>query len=180
MGCHSVLQRIFPTQGLNLGLPHCRQILYCLSHQGSPLKYVKELVNSEGLTYRKCYESDMEELSVNLEPDRPGFKSQLSQFVLVVWPATSNLTTLILSLLTFQTGMPLHTWVSLKVCSGYFPCPFLPAPIPSLLFSVPLVSHHCDCIIQAFVASWVGQEEALMVIGKKLAFLCSLLLQCKE
>ena len=45
---------------------------------------MKELVNSEGLTYRKCYESDMEELSVNLEPDRPGFKSQLSQFVLVV------------------------------------------------------------------------------------------------
>ena len=27
---------IFPTQGSNLGLPHCRQMLYCLSHQGSP------------------------------------------------------------------------------------------------------------------------------------------------
>ena len=27
---------IFPTQGLNLGLPYCRQILYSLSHQGSP------------------------------------------------------------------------------------------------------------------------------------------------
>ena len=25
----------FPTQGLNPGLPHCRQMLYCLSHQGS-------------------------------------------------------------------------------------------------------------------------------------------------
>ena len=24
------------SQGLNLGLPHCRQMLYCLSHQGSP------------------------------------------------------------------------------------------------------------------------------------------------
>ena len=32
--CHSLLQGIFPTQGLNLGLPHCRQILYHLSHQG--------------------------------------------------------------------------------------------------------------------------------------------------
>ncbi|XP_055294731.1 ras-related protein Rab-9A isoform X2 [Moschus berezovskii] len=31
---------IFPTQGLNPGLPHCRQTLYPLSHQGSPkLKY---------------------------------------------------------------------------------------------------------------------------------------------
>ena len=28
---------IFPTQGLNPGLPHCRWILYCLSHPGSPL-----------------------------------------------------------------------------------------------------------------------------------------------
>ena len=36
VGSHSLLQRLFPTQGLNLGLSHCRQILYCLSHQGSP------------------------------------------------------------------------------------------------------------------------------------------------
>ena len=34
VGCHSVLQGIFPTQGWNPGLPHCRQILYCLGHQG--------------------------------------------------------------------------------------------------------------------------------------------------
>ena len=35
VGCHFLLQRIFPTQGSNLGLPHCRQTLYCLTHQGS-------------------------------------------------------------------------------------------------------------------------------------------------
>ena len=35
VGCHFLLQRIFPTQGLNLGLPHCRQMLYHLRHQGS-------------------------------------------------------------------------------------------------------------------------------------------------
>ena len=35
-GCHFFLHRIFPTQGLNLGLPHCRQIIYHLSHQGGP------------------------------------------------------------------------------------------------------------------------------------------------
>ena len=29
----SLLQGIFPTQGSNPGLPHCRQILYCLSHR---------------------------------------------------------------------------------------------------------------------------------------------------
>ena len=36
VGCHALLQRIFPTQGLNPSLPYCRQILYCLRHQGSP------------------------------------------------------------------------------------------------------------------------------------------------
>ena len=35
MGCHFLLQGVFLTQGLNLGLLHCRQMLYCLSHQGS-------------------------------------------------------------------------------------------------------------------------------------------------
>ena len=34
VGCHALLQGIFPTQGSNSGLPHCRQILYYLSHQG--------------------------------------------------------------------------------------------------------------------------------------------------
>ena len=36
VGCHALLQGTSPTQGMNLGLPHCRQILYRLSHQGSP------------------------------------------------------------------------------------------------------------------------------------------------
>ena len=35
VGSHSFLQVIFPTQGLNSGFLHCRQILYCLSHYGS-------------------------------------------------------------------------------------------------------------------------------------------------
>ena len=34
--CHALLQGIFPTQGSNPSLPHCGQILYRLSHQGSP------------------------------------------------------------------------------------------------------------------------------------------------
>ena len=35
VGSLSLLQGIFPNQGLNPGLPHCRQILYQLSHKGS-------------------------------------------------------------------------------------------------------------------------------------------------
>ena len=42
---------IFLTQGLNPGLPHCRQILYQLSHQESPLMFLKHgnnlLLNQE-------------------------------------------------------------------------------------------------------------------------------------
>ena len=37
VGSHSLLQGIFLTQGLDLGLLHCRRILYCLSHHGGPV-----------------------------------------------------------------------------------------------------------------------------------------------
>ena len=36
LGFPFLLQGIFPTKGLNLDLLHCRQVLYHLSHQGSP------------------------------------------------------------------------------------------------------------------------------------------------
>ena len=35
VGSHSLLQGTFPRQGSNLGLLHCRQIVYCLNHQKS-------------------------------------------------------------------------------------------------------------------------------------------------
>jgi len=45
VGSCSLLPGIFPTQRSNSGLPHCRQILYQLSHQGSPriLEWVASL-----------------------------------------------------------------------------------------------------------------------------------------
>ena len=36
VGCHTLLQRIFPTQGSNSGLLHCSWIFYHLGHQVSP------------------------------------------------------------------------------------------------------------------------------------------------
>ena len=42
MGCHALLQGSLPSQGLNPGLLHCRQILNHLSHQGSPSRKFKE------------------------------------------------------------------------------------------------------------------------------------------
>ena len=44
VGSLSLLQGIFPTQGSNPGLLHCRQILYQLSHKGSP-RYQKQAPN---------------------------------------------------------------------------------------------------------------------------------------
>ena len=44
VGCHFLLQGIFPSEGLNPCLLQCRWILYCLSHQVSPfLGYMKVL-----------------------------------------------------------------------------------------------------------------------------------------
>ena len=44
MGCHFLLQEIFSTQGLKPGLPHCRQTLYRLSHQGSGTEIITFLL----------------------------------------------------------------------------------------------------------------------------------------
>jgi len=45
VGCHFLLQRIFLTQGLSPGLPHCRQMLYRLSHKGiEDLKITKKIL----------------------------------------------------------------------------------------------------------------------------------------
>ena len=46
VGCQFLLQGIFPTQGLNPGLPHCTLILYHLSHQGTPQIYLFGSVGS--------------------------------------------------------------------------------------------------------------------------------------
>ena len=44
VGWHFLLQGIFPIQGSNPGLPHCRQTLYHLSHQGSPRDLFKSCI----------------------------------------------------------------------------------------------------------------------------------------
>ena len=55
MGCHFFFQGIFLTQGSNLGLLHYRQILHCLSHQGSPSLVVRKHQNSDILVRLFCW-----------------------------------------------------------------------------------------------------------------------------
>ena len=51
VGWHSLVQKIFLIQGLNPGLLHCRQILYCLSHQKSPYIYISKIQFLTGNLY---------------------------------------------------------------------------------------------------------------------------------
>ena len=64
MGCHFLLQGVFPTQGSDPGLLHCRWILYQLSHEGSPshpfgchvalgLSSVINIADSHGYLWRR-------------------------------------------------------------------------------------------------------------------------------
>ena len=59
LGCYAFLQGIFPTQALNPGLPHCRQILYHLRNQGSSCLHWEHTkmakARSFSLEHRKGY-----------------------------------------------------------------------------------------------------------------------------
>ena len=70
MGNHSLLQDIFPTQGSNLRLQHCRQILYCLSHHGRDIRELRSKIEKKG------------EGLWGLE--RPGFKSYFPHCLLLL------------------------------------------------------------------------------------------------
>ena len=52
VGCHALLQGIFPTQESNQSLLHCRWILYQLSYQRSPTTVNKSQEIGIGLVYR--------------------------------------------------------------------------------------------------------------------------------
>ena len=55
VGCRSLLQGIFPAQGSNPGLPHCRWILYQQSHAGSPYQlYLNKIGRNNKVYWRMC------------------------------------------------------------------------------------------------------------------------------
>ena len=78
-GCHYLLQWIFPTQGLNLGLLcllHCRQILYRLSHQRSPKDW---RVCESGIFPEDLPDPGIETRSLALQADSLPFELQEDQ-----------------------------------------------------------------------------------------------------
>ena len=67
VGSLSLLQAIYPTQGSNPGLRHCRQILYPLSHKGSLFSIWLFRILTTGWTLRHilkklCFSSTLEKL----------------------------------------------------------------------------------------------------------------------
>ena len=81
VGSLSLLQGIFPTQESNPGLPHCRKILYQLSHKGSPVG--KESTCNEGDTRDVCFYSLVRNIPWRLVflPEKSHGKRNLAQRV---------------------------------------------------------------------------------------------------
>ena len=71
VGCYALLQGIFPTQGLNPGLPHYRWILYQPSYQRSPLK----IINSHPFLIVLAWE----------QPTRDGFLQDCVDIKMMLW-----------------------------------------------------------------------------------------------
>ena len=81
VGCRFLLQGIFPTQGSNPGLPHCRQTFYHLSHQGICGKIQKRFIE---LTHWKrlwCWQV----LGAGGEGDDRGWDSWMASLTRLMW-----------------------------------------------------------------------------------------------
>ena len=109
-----LLQGMFLTQGLNLGLPHCKQMLYRLSHQGG--QWMWELDHKEGWapkkdafalwclrrllrvpwTARRSNQSILREISPEYSLEGLMLKLKLSYFGHLMWRADSLEKTLML------------------------------------------------------------------------------------
>ena len=74
VGCHALLERIFPTQGSSPGLLHCRWILYHLSHQenlsGKPIPSPGDLPNPRIETGSPALQADSLPAELRLQPQR--------------------------------------------------------------------------------------------------------------
>ena len=110
VGCHLLLQRIFPTQGWSLHLLcllHCRQSLYLLNHQGSPYS------PKAGICW-SCFRARKDKFpslilrSPWLFSRRGKFTLQSPDFAPCIWSQGIQLDSYFL---------PLASWAS---CSGWF------------------------------------------------------------
>ena len=101
VGCHFLLQGIFPTQGLNPGLPPCRQTLHRLSHQGSPGMYTNTCISIQYFPPSDWLHSVWRTLG-------PSTSLQITQFHSFVWIWCSSATIFFLSERSPQIFLVVH------------------------------------------------------------------------
>ena len=94
--CYFLLQGIFPTQESNLGLPHCWQTLYRLSHQGSPTS---------------CEGGNTDEMSDQADDEKNWCRHSLIMKSFLVWGQSAKR-----FLLKWLTHSPLMFALSLWPC----------------------------------------------------------------
>ena len=142
VGCHALLHRIFPTQGSNTGLPHGRQILYQLSHQGSP----------RILEYPIPWPGDLP--NPGIEPLSPALQAdslpQLSYQVSLCSEARLNI--LNLNLMTSH-------WLLEKRQSNFFDLPFNTNYNPASTHLSRFISHMSLQIQWIFIKCQVSCED---------------------
>ena len=78
VGSLSLLQGIFPTQGSNPGLPHCRGILYQLSHNTNSILSIPSLPGKgiERIVFNSFYETS---IYLSSEPEKDSTKNKKNQ-----------------------------------------------------------------------------------------------------
>ena len=83
VGCHALIQVIFPTQGSNPGLLPCRWILYCLSHQRSLLHVIVVIYSIEiSIISSVC--------QVSVKISKIWFLSRGANFFMKIFPSLSS------------------------------------------------------------------------------------------
>ena len=89
VGCHALLQGVFPTHGLNPGVPHCRQILYWLGHQERQLTHHRDNIietNKPSLNSCLCHlRQEFEEAKPSDFGVLIGKLRMVSNFILLLW-----------------------------------------------------------------------------------------------
>ena len=79
VGCCSLFQGIFPTQGSNPGLPHCKRILYQLSYQESHLVSLKLFQNKKQKKKKKGGGGSRKRMALQSLPSKLGMRRKMGE-----------------------------------------------------------------------------------------------------
>ena len=135
MGCHFLLQGIFPTQGSNLGLLPCRQILYHLSHQGWPQSIARVVFLNENLFMSLPWIRIVSDFSFFIMTHHHGLLEWAASL-----PKPPDLSYVIFSVVTWSSSVPYRGLLSVPwiyYIQRFYTCHFLhssPSIAPFIIY----------------------------------------------